>query len=338
MALEIPTSLNNHNDIQVDVDQSLWKLVVLGALTVSFAFAFSYALKILLQSRDKASFLATVIFGIGFLVFFLLNTLFIKSQPTSHWIIGLEAIALLLGFYDSFSKYTFLGGLLAFVSLAAANYAGVAELRNLVKLKFWRVSKRVLPKAILASAFFAGFAYYGHIQALDWIKPEQFFISESTFEKIVAPVAPAIQRFVPEFDLSINTGKFLNQIAADQVASNPAKQNLSPEQKRLLIDFTAQDLKTELGSYLGQTIDTSSTVGILLYDGFLAKLSEAPDNVRSNIPLGAAAAVFLAIVAFTWLIRWVATLIAWILFEASMAVGFSILMAESKSREIVVLK
>lgn len=338
MALETPQNLSNQTDLPLEVDQSLWKVICLGVAAVIFALGFGYALQILLAVRDLDSFYIALVFAVLFLSVFLLNTIFIKSRLNSYAIIVVEVFAIAANFYGNFSKNIFWGMLLAILFLISANYSGAAELQNLLKLKFWRIGKRTLPKAILALSLFISFAYYGHVNGLTWTNPEQFFISEQNFERILRPAVPLAQGALPGFDLSAKTGDFLNQIATNEIQTSPGMRAIPQALKQKAIDSAAKGLQSDVEAYIGGSIDLNATLGESLYLALISKLASLPSNITSVMPLIAATILFLTIMTFVWLFRWAATFIGLIIFEILTAVGFSIILIESRSREMVVLK
>lgn len=338
MALEVPHNLSNSTDVPLEVDQSLWKVIVLGAAAVIFSLGFGYSLQVFFVVRDVNSFYVTLAFAVLFLAIFLLNTIFIKSRLNSYAIIAVEGLALAGNFYSNLSKDIFWGTVLTILFLISANYSGVAELQNLLRLKFWRIGKRTLPKAILALALFVSFAYHSHVGGLNWTNPEQFFISEQNFERIIQPAVPFIQGALPGFDLSAKTGDFLNQMAVNEIQNSPSMASIPQVLKQKAIDSTARGLQSEIEGYVNGSINLDATVGQSLYSAMIFKLASLPPNITNAMPLIVAAILFLIIMGFAWLVRWVATFIGLTIFEILTAIGFSIILIESRSREMVVLK
>ncbi|PIY58818.1 hypothetical protein COY97_02210 [Candidatus Wolfebacteria bacterium CG_4_10_14_0_8_um_filter_39_64] len=68
------------------------------------------------------------------------------------------------------------------------------------------------------------------------------------------------------------------------------------------------------------------------------KFTKLPENVRLFAPVAIAALIFLTIVSLSLPIRLITTVLAFLIYEICLALGFSTIMLEGKSREIIILK
>lgn len=322
----------------MEVDRALSKIVCLAGFAVVSAFGFSYFLLRYIENGDSGFFWLGAGSGIIFLSVFLLNVFFIKARWRANLIIFIEALGLLAGLYSQFSLSLFWGILAAALILIWAGEAGLAEIKNLLTVKFWRVGKRSLPKAILALSLVSGIAYYLNVAKSDWREPKNFLISEPTFEKIIKPTSPLLKKFFPAVDLESATGDVLRNLALDQVEKNPEFKILSQSQKKVIIEKLIEESEKQLGEATGIKLGREKRVGENLYYILLQKIVELPEKVQSVIPQAAAALIVLTILSVSWLIRWLATVMAWIIYEILLALGFAVLAMEGRSREIVLLK
>lgn len=335
-----PKNLNSldKQPLVAEIDQSVWKAAVLGLINIGFAFGFSLFLKIFLINISFNSFLWTLALVIGFFAFFLLDAVLIKAAWRGNTVIMISGVALLAGFWGHESINIFWGAAIATLFMFWSRYVGEMELKNLLIIKFWRIGKVILPRAILAIAVFSSFAYYAVIKTTDLSLPENFLIKEGTFIKIINPVMPLVQKFLPEFDLSITTGDFLTKMANDQVANDSRLKDLPNTLKQPLIKTMINEWEKQFSDYLGRPLDTRATIGHELYAFLLQKIINLPENEKGIVPLGAAFLVFLTLISMTWLIRWIAAFIALLIYEIFLALGFSVILMEGRNREIVVLK
>lgn len=322
---------------EAEVDRSITKITVLAIVGVVLAFFFGYYLKIFLAAGDWSLLWITSLLALGFLSFFLLNVFFIKSLARATLIIFLESGAVLAGFYDRLSIDLAIGGAALAVLLFWSVYSGQTEMKNLLKIKFWRIGKIVVPKAVAAVALFVSIAYYANLQG-NVLGGEDFFISRSGFEKIIASSAPLIKKIIPEFDLSLSAGEVLNKLAETQVEGNPQAQILPENIKRQLIVDAARDLEKKISDFTGTAFDLKAKVSDTLYGIMIKKVSGLSPEYQGVFQVGMAALIFLTIIGLVLPIRWLTSFIAFLVYESLIALGFAVVSLEGRSKEIVLLK
>ena len=153
------------------------KIMFLAFLGIVFSGFFGYFLKSFLIAQDFNSALILISSLILFWSVFIIQTFFIKSVWISYLIIFLECLGLVGVFYKNISNNGIQAGIgITFLILILANQKGRQELEDFVKIKFWRISKTILPKAIAAVFLFSSVIYvYG------FPTEEGFFISKQAF-------------------------------------------------------------------------------------------------------------------------------------------------------------
>ncbi len=321
---------------EVEIDRSMPKIIALAAAGIIFAFFFGYFLKLfVLESRTDYlifSFSAFVLY----LTVFLLNVFFIKSGSRISSIIFLESLALLGVFYDKLSLMLGLGVLASFLILLWANYSGRLELENMLKIRFWRVGKKTLPKAITALALFVAVAYAG----VGSFGENDFFISSKAFEKILSPIAEMkiVQNFLPGFALEKPFDEFIKDLAKNQIEQNPQFKLLPQKAKKELVNQTAKELEKKASDLIGGPVNSKIKTSDLLYQTMVSKFKELPENIKNFLPVGLATLIFLTIVSLILPIRWLVSVLAYLVYEICLALGFSTIMLEGRSREIILLK
>ncbi len=332
---------SNRWALDSDAHHSILKMVALAVVTVFFAFTLSYFLKVFFGTGNLSSLIILLLSAVGFLTLFLLNVVFIKTMWRSNLIIASESIGLLLGFWDEFSFGLLLGCFFVFLLLVLANYSGTSELENMLKIKVWKVGKRALPKAMLALSLFISLIYYLALNRNLALWPNNFFISEQTFEKVIFPTEPFIQKFFPQFEFQVTTDEFLHRLAESQVDEAVKSQNvgkLPDSLKAELIAKSASDLGGKFASSLGIQLESQDTVAGTLYKALVQRIMLLPSNVHDALPLILAAVVFLLIISLGWLLRWVSSVLAFLIYKLLMYAGFAQLVLEGRSREIAILK
>lgn len=321
------------------ITQSNWKAGVLALCALASVFGFGYYLNLFFAADDGWNFLGiSSALALGFLSFFLLNVILIRSEWQRGFVSALSCAAFFAAFWKDW-EVGFIGAwAAAFLILVYADRAGKLELENLLTIKFWRVGKRVLPKAVMALALLASASYYFNIQEFNLRAPEKFFISEKSFEQIFFPAGTFVKKIIPQFDLDLTTDEILAKIAEDEVAGNPLFKNLPKSAQKPLINQAVGALQKDVAGLIGVPLDTKVRVPETIYRVLVRKILDLPENVRSALPLGAALLVFLAILGFTWLIRWIATIIAFVIYEILLFFGFAEIGTEITNKEVVVLK
>ncbi len=331
---------NHHNGGEpvVEADQSIVKVYLFASCTILLALGFSILVNIFIARGGSGYFFLSLGAGLFFLAFFLLSVVFIKSASINYGILALEAAALLAGSYNNFSRAAFFGSLFTLFFFLVAYYVSKREMESLLKIRLWRISKGVMPKAILGLAIFVSCLLYGKFGMTDWATPQSSFISERVFEIVVTPAVSVAQKIVPEFDLHIGLGDMIDRIALREVTNDPRLAILSPSLKTEVTTATAAELKKQIEQYVGAPMDWNQSVVVSLRQAVLTKLSGASPQVQNRVPAGIAILLFFVIMSFVGIIRYLATFIAFLLYEAFIALGFSVLFLETRSKEIIILK
>ncbi|MBI4193214.1 MAG: hypothetical protein HY536_01145, partial [Candidatus Colwellbacteria bacterium] len=114
---------------------------------------------------------------------------------------------------------------------------------------------------------------------------------------------------------------------------------LDPAARRALVDKAVEEIQRGAQDIFKTPLDLRAPVGKYLHAVFAASvgasLAKAPPLYVS---LGVAAAIFLTIKGFSFLIIWMVTPVAWLLYELMVALGFAVVSLETRDREIVLLK
>lgn len=322
---------------EVKTNRSSLKIAILAIIIIVSAFFFGYAAKLFFIRADYFSFILLAVGAIVFLIFFLLNTLLIESFSISALIIFLESAAIAGAFYDRLSWILGVAVLLVFLILLTAYKSGQLEMENLIKLKFLRIAKRVVPKAVLAVALLIGVAYYD-ISAKEAVAPNKdIFISQQTFEQILEPFNTLVKKIKPEIDLSLPLSEAIDNLARSQIETDPKFSLLPEAMKKQLTKEAAQEFSQQTIKMMGANVSLSEKLSGALYQMLVNRFNDLSANTKDFIAIGAAAIVFLFIVGLIWPIRWVVSIMGWIIFEVFLALGFASIMMEGKSKEIIIL-
>ena len=328
--------LLNQTGNEIESDRSFTKIIILAAVAIIFSFLFGYFLKMVVLGKGSNFSILSFSAASIFLAFYFLNVIFIKSLWRANLIILLESLAFLIVFYNMISLNILVGALAAFLVLLWGNYAGRDELENTLKVKFWRIGKRTVPKGIFALALFIGVVYAG--AAIQ--EKKEMFISQAAFKKLIEPVLQSglTQKFLPGFDANLSTEELFKNLAEKQVEGNQQLNLLPAAAKNQLISQAAAETQKRLSEFLGITLNSNMDILTAIYDAGIKKFTSLSDNAKMAVPITLAVLLFLTIIGLTLPIRWIISLIAFLLYEIFLALGFAESTLEGRSREIILLK
>ena len=320
-----------------DVDRSMLKIAVLAVFSVVFFSAFGYFFKLFFQGGEKNFLLISGLSAIIFLIFFTLQTLFIKSFKISFLMIFLSCVGLAAVFYDIANSAILTGIALVFLALFFSNLNGVRELKNSLKINFWKINKTVLPKAVAAIFLFISIVYiYGHSEA-----NEEFFISQQNFEKIIlSPSIIVAQKFYPEIDPSLSINELAVNLAKKQIEESPELNILPSAVKKTMVNQAAAELESQINGFLSIPESTGKklTVSEAIYKTLKNKFNALPENLKSLILIGVVLTIFLTLEVLALPIRLIISFLAFIVYEIFLAFGFANVELEGRSKEIIILK
>ncbi len=319
----------------VDTDRSMLKIAVLAVLSIASLSAFGYFFKLFFQGNEGNFLLFSGLSVTIFLIIFLLQTLFIKSFKISVLAIFLSCAGLLAAFYDNVSNTAILIGIaFVFLALIAANLNGIRELKNSLKVSFWKISKTVLPKAVAAIFLFISVVY---IYA-DSAEKKDFFISESNFNKILSPSVLVAQKFYPELDLSLTFKEFAESLAKKQIEQTPELSILPKAVKNLMVKQAAGEIEAKAVDFIGAPVSGNLKISEALYEAAKYKFNSFPENIKSIILIGIVLTIFMTLEILAMPVRLIISFLAFIIYELLLAFGFANVELEGRSKEIIILK
>jgi hypothetical protein len=340
--MEMPgnhSNLLNRDVSEAKFDKSIIKVVVLAFFSLAFSFVFGYFLKSFFAGGNLNHLLFSCLAAAGFAAFFFLESLFTKNFWLASLVNLLNIAAFSANFYEFLASQIFLAGIaISLLVLVWGDYGGRRELQNMLKIKLWRIGKKTVPKAVLAIALLAGTVYY--LQAAGAGPTDEFFISRTTFQKIVSPAVSLglIQKFFPGFDPSLSAEKIMENFAQKQAEGNSQFNSLPESAKKQVLSQSVKELEDTIAKFGGGKFNTSGNFYDTLYDLAVYKFSQLSAAGKQAVPAVAAVSIFLSIILLIWPIRMAVMTIAFVFYEMFLAFGFIEVTTEGKEKEIVVLK
>ena len=320
---------------EADIDRSIIKIYSLAALGIISFLLSGYFFKIFLNNDNLNDLLISVGAAAISLIIVLLQILFIKDIWRIHMICLVEVLGLFTMFYDKLAGILMLSlGALLFLSfLSFANYQGIKELRNMVKINFWRVSKIILPKAIAGLLLFFCFAFVGVT-----VSEKKFFISQDNFGKIFASTGGIIKKFFPAFDQSLNIHEIALNMANERVNASPQFKNLPKTVKNQIISQTVSDFENNISEIAGSHINPQLKISEAVFEIVKMKFDEASSKNQIYVLMGISFALFFIVGSLVMPIRIIISFFGYLIYEVLLALGFIFISLENKSREIIILK
>lgn len=322
--------LNREPANEVDADRSILKLVAFLVVTALTAALFAFSL-------FEFSLVARLALGVALAALLVIQTLVVKSALRAFEWIAAETAALAAAVY--FLRGGFPMNVLLAASAAAclilflAHRNGRAESNGSLRVSVMRTARAVLPLATTALALFVS-AVYGFET-----KPKDLF-SQEAFARALAPMAPIVKFAVPNFSLDARVDDVIASLA-ERAASRGIEDfgALDEATKRAIVDKAIVEIRREAQNFFKTTLDLRAPVGEYLHDVFASSVGKSLEKAPPlYISLGVAAAIFLTIKGFSFLIIWVVTPVAWLIYELMIALGFAVVSLETRDREIVLLK
>lgn len=314
-------SLLDKSSGAVGMDTSIWKVAVLSAIGVVLAGMSGFYMESVLDGNSDLIMLS--IWSVCFFAIFLIQTFFIKSFRISALIAGLEVSAMTTFFLDRFSWGLLTAWLVFLIMLIATMHRGRSEMENQLQVKFSKVEQRVLPSA------FTAFAVFICITAV-WVNGTT--LTKDRFIKLISPAQPIMQTLLSRgfsFDMAIS--KFAELVLETKFKVNVSA--LPPAAKNLAINQILNQLRTQYGL----TFKNSDRFGDVVFTYLMYWFEKIPESIKIGIPFGAAVLIFLTVKSFAFVLRYVSTLIAFIIYEILLTSGFARKTLESRSHEIVSL-
>src|SRR3989344_2620865 len=325
-ALKIMESnlLSHSRTNEAEVDRSLAKIIALGVMGVVAAVASGFFVARYADAATSANFwfLSGALTALAVVV--LLQTFFVKSVSKAAALDAAYAIA------PALTPLALRGAGAALAGMIWGNFTGSRELKDRIKIRFFRISRLTLGKAATGLSLFLTLYYLG-------TQTGGIAISKPLFEQLVLPGASITERFLPGVSLSGTFRAAVTELAANQAKALPGFEILPPSAQRELLNRAATEIEAQAAGFLGITIRPDARIIDLLYESLQAKLAALGENGKQLALLAVGAVVFFAIRGLGIFFVWAAIAVGFVIYEILIALGFATIVLEGGSREIIIL-
>lgn len=268
-----------------------------------------------------------------FVIFFVLNTFFVDRPILLNSVNFLSGAFLSFGFLKSVNKLNIIVAIVAGALFVLVGIIGRIEMENNIKVRFFKTSKLIISRLFIIIALIAGFFFYDlfssrPIDSKNPIIPQSFF--EKNMSSMSKLLSPLLGGFQPASSLKEMAGEFVGK---DETIKN-APQSV----KTLAIDKLVSAYQEKFSSMLGvEKIDPDKKISSALYEVFISKINNVTGPTKTLILIGFSVLVFLAIIAIAPLVAWVISFFAFLVYEFLVAIGFSAVISENRSKEVIIL-
>jgi hypothetical protein len=311
--------LNNSNLITksetAEVDTSILKISIIAFLGIAAAVSFSYFINIFLKETTINNFILAAAPALLFIVFFFLQSLYIKSIKLSSLIAFGEAIGLSLFFIlNSYSSLLLIAIILSYLALYSALRRSKKEIQNQLRISVVKTARSSVPQIAVALSILLTLVYSKPFF------PDNISISKDLIRKIIYPSEALIK-------IANNNLHFgLNNFSVNMNLPEIAKEN----------DFPLPVLQ-KLMSDWHISINNNETILDAIYDYVNVKVSGLNQSVKWAVFGGLLLITFLSIKSIFWLFYWLIYIFIYLFYEILAALEFSKISYVQKSKETIVL-
>ncbi len=301
---------------EAEVDMSALKINGMAVTGMILAFAFSFSLLKVFAGGGTPFVITVIVAAALFLVMIFLQTLFVKDSGRLSILLFLETVAMFLPFIFQFSGFLIAGAVITYLFLLWGSMSGKSEMQQAMKIKIWRLSKFVLPKAVTAISIFIAAAY------ISFFQDQNLVVSKETFMKII-PTVDVVTSFVyPGISFNDSFESVLSTISGEQKLTAEQVEESRLKLKELVkIDFEARDSLTNI-----------------IYDAYKNYAIMIPSGQKILILIVLGIALFFTVRTVGAPVYWLVALLTALIYEILLALGFAVVVLETRSKEIVLLK
>ena len=324
--------INNARNTGTIGSKGLIKIGILAAIGILSAVGFSWFLRIFLLGGDWMQLLWALLCALAFLVIFILQTFFIRSNIHFGLVFLLQSFALIGFFFNATLPITIMF-VVIYAMLYSTSYTGRKILDNTLKVDFWNISKLVAPKGIIVVTLLVSVFVPLHLQT----SGDGIPLSAAAFDAILRSGNVFMQRFYPGIDTTKSLEQFARTATEQQLNVIPGANALPANAKEQLVRKGMQDVYKQVFSATGVQVNPKDPLSKSAYAVLQKKFNGLQDATKTWIFVLAGSLIFISIASIIWPIRILVSLIAYVVYESMIALGFIRLTIEERPKEILLL-
>jgi hypothetical protein len=229
-------------------------------------------------------------------------------------------------FFNQLSFLMLFAGLGIIGFLIAAYYNAQLELKNNLEVRFFKISNYVMRYASSALAIFAIISY---LSLLDLEDPAS---ARRALAIAIKPSEPIISAYIPGYKATDSLVQIAAKIMPPDVrVSSQAVQNNFIEQSSIRLSLV-------IGGYINSPVSPRDNTLDIAYKATVAKLLKYSPTVQGLILFGVGLLIFFVVKIFLIVINWIATFLAFGIYQLLWGAGFFKIEMQSKTKKVIVLE
>lgn len=308
------------------------KIIVLWIFGLITSFASGWFLKDFLNASQSGGLILVSVSFLLFIIISLLQALFVSEGDASAFIVILESIVMILPFMTK-SLLLLLLIPIMFIFLYIGNSNTRKVVANNLRIDFWSASRVFLPKGIIAVSILVGVLLPFYLTSAD---SKIFPLSPALFNDIISSGSFLTQKIFPWFDPSSTIESMVLTTAAEKLNQVPNARFLSEDAKKAFLDDFTAGVYGQISSYIGSPVNPKLTVSASIYKIAEEKFVKLPERTKNIAYAIGGILLFFAIEAVSFPLRAIISILAFIIFEILLALGFAQISIEQVSREIII--
>lgn len=246
--------------------------------------------------------------------------------------------------------------LIAFLLLLLGNHKIKGEVKNLVKIKWWRIGKSGLRYFFWAMIIIMSVSIYFSPQT-----KLEVLINESHFNKILDSSRPIIKFFIPDFNWNSTVDGFIKKQIEKNIPASPSlsredylkklaemgvpleyayvKKNGSTQLQLGAPDISAatKQYKDSLSLKLGFKITGSEKLNELAYKIIFSEYRKLSDKAKNYASIGLIIVIALTVKTLAIILEWLTLIFGFFVYELLISSGFFKIKTENVLKEKISL-
>lgn len=310
-------------ETEIDISAIKINAIALVGLLISFGFAFFVSRLCQSFGDPFTNTIFAFVLGVLFLAFVFLQAILVKEKARVAVVLFLQSGVMLIPFIYFLSVFTIVGFIITFLMFLWGSLSLKSELQLSMKVRSFRLSKIILPKAITGLSIFVVACYMSIFQN------SGLLVTPETFKKIILPAEAIANIIMPDSNFSLE----------DSFSKAIAK--LRPEILKLPKEQQAEAIKQQQDSFsklLQTDIEANDILINIFYSSYSQNIGKVSPDSKLLVLLVVGVLLFLIVRSIGTPISWLVALVSAAIFEILIALGFATIVLETRSKEIVILK
>lgn len=322
------------------------KIVGLGAAGAGLSTLTFFVFNRFLITAQFSDLLFSSIFLALYLVILALQVMLLRRFTYIAPLVVLAVIAPLFIFwsyiYPQPSLFVVIGFMLFLLMTLIAVEYGSRLLRNTLKIHFFTIMFRVLPKALAGVLLCVSFLSYNHYVHLGNFSGD---VAERWFQAALTTTEPVVHLWFPTitFDMSIEEAiahmseTQLRRSKIDLLQQGINIDKLPPAARRGFIENIEVQFESMFERIEGGTLSKEQTLYSFIYGVVEREILSLSPTIQALGGAGVILMLFFALRGLAFVLYLPAAVVAFLLYKLSILIGFAYVTSEDRKQDIVVL-